>query len=163
MRSQLEELRTLGRLLAQLGAAAYGVQQNSSKELSDLDAAIARLSAVATDVGMMPSGTSSPASTPPGQLGADQSAELSRLSAAFARDVAQMARHVGTLTHELRSGVTPFRVDNASEESSLYAPGTGSGYGEMAPHSRPVFRNQGDGVSSPQSYPSSAPRQSRTY
>lgn len=163
LRSQLEELRTLGRLLAQLGAAAYGVQQNSSKELSDLDAAIARLSAVATDVGIMPSGTSAPASTPPGQLGADQSAELSRLSAAFARDVAQMARHVGTLTHELRSGVTPFRVDNASEESSLYAPGTGSGYGEMAPHSRPVFRNQGNGISSPQSYPSSGPRQSRTY
>jgi hypothetical protein len=72
------------------------------------------------------------------QAVSDQTGELARLSAAFARDVVQTARQVGTLNHELRTGVMPFRVDTTDGESSLYAPGTG--YGEVSQQSAPLYR-----------------------
>ena len=148
LRSQLDELRTLGRLLAQVGVAAYGVQENSGKELADLDAAIGRIAALATDSGTSARAANPPSSTSPGVARPDQSADLARLSTAFARDVAQMARQVGVLTHELRSGVIPFRVDPGDEESNLYAPGTG-------------YNDAQRGV--PDGYSTSLPRQNRPY
>jgi hypothetical protein len=160
LRSQLEELRTLGRLLAQVGAAAYGIEQNSARELSDLDAAITRLTGLAADAVMVVSTRSSPASVPSGQVVSDQISELARLSAAFAREVVQTSRQVGMLNHELRSSVMPFRVDTADSESSLYAPGTG--YGEIPPQSAPLYRETTSG-SAPTNRPSWSPSQGRSY
>ena len=161
LRSQLEELRTLGRLLAQVGAAAYGVEKNSSKELADLDAAIIRLSGLANDAVMVVSAGPSPASMPAGQAVLDQTGELARLAAAFARDVVQTSRQVGMLNHELRTGVMPFRVDTADGESSLYAPGTS--YGEAPSQSAPLYRPESTSGSAPGNRPSWSPRESRAY
>jgi hypothetical protein len=44
--------------------------------------------------------------------------------------VAQMARQVSILTQELRTGVLPFRLDQAGDDGGdLYAPG--AGYGDV--------------------------------
>jgi hypothetical protein len=161
LRSQFEELRTLGRLLAQVGAAAYGIEQNSSQELANLDAAITRLSGLANDAVMVVSAGAAPASMPAGQVISDQTGELARLSAAFAREVVQTSRQVGMLNHELRTGVMPFRVDTTDGESSLYAPGTG--YGEMASQSAPPYRPEATSGSASSSRPSWSPSPSRTY
>jgi hypothetical protein len=162
VRSQLEELRTLGRLLAQVGAAAYGVEKNSSKELADLDAAITRLSGLANDAVMVVSaGGGAPASMPASQSVPDHTGELARLSAAFAREVVQTSRQVGMLNHELRTGVMPFRIDTADGEAPLYAPGTG--YGEASSQSAPLYRPESASGSAPGNRPSWVPRESRSY
>jgi methyl-accepting chemotaxis protein len=162
LRSQLEELRTLGQLLAQVGAAAYGIEKNSSKELADLDAAITRLSGLANDAVMVISaGGGAPASMPSGHAVLDQTGDLARLSAAFAREVVQTSRQVGMLNHELRTGVMPFRVDIADGESSLYAPGTS--YGEVPSSSAPLYRRESNSGSAPGNRPSWSPRESRAY
>jgi methyl-accepting chemotaxis protein len=160
LRLQLEELQTLGKLLAQLGTAAYGIERNSAGELAELDAAINHLSGVAGAASMVVS-ANSPSPALGAQTVSSQTGELVRLSATFAREVAQTARQVGMLNHELRTGVMPFRVETADQESSLYAPGTG--YGDMAPQSTPLYRPESASGPVPNRPSSSLPGRSHSY
>jgi HAMP domain-containing protein len=132
--AQLAELRTLGALLAQIGGAAQSIQQNSTRQLADLDATLESILALAVDSSLEPSAVSASSPLPPNVSASLSPGELQRLAEAFARDVAQMARQVNVLTQELRSGVLPFRLDATVEEGSdLYVPGTGYevGYGDV--------------------------------
>jgi HAMP domain-containing protein len=140
LRLQMEELRTLGTLLTQVGAEAHAIQKNTTTGLADLDASLEHLSAVAAEASVIRSSGLPSAPT----MTNEQVIELVRLSSAFARDVAKMARQINIIAQEVRAGVTPFRLAKGDEESTLYAPGTG--YGGM-PASYGPFATQQSAIS----------------
>jgi hypothetical protein len=116
------------------GATAQAIQQNSTRQLADLDATLESIVALAVDSSPEPSAASASTPLSPGVSASVPPAELARLAEVFARDVAHVARQVNLLTQELRTGVLPFRLDpTAPEGGDLYAPGTGygAGYDEM--------------------------------
>jgi len=97
VQTQMQELRILGNLLARLGSEAQALQATDTGRLAELDAVLARLEA-AVNAGAVsaPSGAATVAASWDGQL-----QDMLRLSTAFARDMATVARQVVTLTEEI--------------------------------------------------------------
>lgn len=128
MRGQMDELRTLGGLLARLGSEAHAIQRNTGVGLAELDATLDQLSRTSQTLPLPRMGLSSSAPA----MGSANLMDLVRLSSGFAQDVAALARQMMIINQEMRSGVAPFRLDanDASSNSTLYAPGTG--YNEPA-------------------------------
>lgn len=122
IQGQMEELRTLGTLLARLGNEAHTLQVGAGSGLKELDAVLEQIGRTAREAPQVRGG--SPGSAP--AMGTAQVFELVRLSSGFAQDVAALARQIAAITQEMRSGVAPFRLENSDEDTSmLYAPGTG--------------------------------------
>lgn len=122
IQGEMEELRTLGALLAQLGNEAHILQKDSGGNLKELDRLLEEIARTSREALQARGG--SPAQIP--TMGTAQVFEMVRLSSGFAQDVASLARQIATITQEMRSGVTPFRLESSEEDTStLYTPGTG--------------------------------------
>lgn len=120
MRAQVSEVRTLSSILARLGADAQAVQKSSGTRLLELDAALDRL---AVAVG---SGSVLPAGAPLGTIGSAQADDLVRLAGAFAQDVAALARQTLIITQEMRTSLSPFRLEAGEQgDTMLFAPSLG--------------------------------------
>lgn len=125
IQGQIEELRTLGTLLARLGNEAHSLQKGAGSTLQELDGLLEQIGRAAREAPQTRGSIAGLASTAP-TMGTTQVFELVRLSSGFAQDVASLARQIATITQEMRSGVAPFRLENREEDTSmLYAPGTG--------------------------------------
>jgi methyl-accepting chemotaxis protein len=119
VRAQMNELRTLGKLLVQLGEEARAVQGAGAERLAELDATLDRLASSGHGGA---SGSYAALSSSP--LGDGQGAEMTRLAIVFANDVSTLARHVATVTQEMRAGLSKFRLEGGAQQApTLYAPG----------------------------------------
>jgi hypothetical protein len=114
LRRQMEELQTLGTLLAQVGAAAQAIQRNTTTRLADLDMVLQEVAQVARTVGAPVQPGAAPASVA-------QYDELHRLTSTFAHDVMLLARQTLAVAQELRAGAAPFRLGAQPQESPLFA------------------------------------------
>jgi methyl-accepting chemotaxis protein len=109
VRAQMDEVRTLGAVLTQMGTEAYGIQQNTGTKLSELDAVLARLSLAPHAPSYPASGT--PSSTP--SMAGAALYDIVRLSNGFAQDIATLTRQKLVVTSELRSGLAPYRLEGS--------------------------------------------------
>lgn len=122
IQGQMEELRTLGALLARLGNEAHTLQKGAGTNLKELDGLLEQIGRTVRETPQIRGGSPNSAPT----MGTAQVFELVRLSSGFAQDVASLARQIAAITQEMRSGVAPFRLENSEDDPSmLYAPGTG--------------------------------------
>lgn len=128
---QVYEVQNLDSLLVRLGKEAYAIQQNTTKGLAELDAALEQIGVSARaqgDAGIRGLGRNS---LPGGAMAPAQAYQFSRMAASFAQDVATLARQLMLVTQEMRAGVTPFQLDpNAEENDAFYMPGMGVGPGQ---------------------------------
>lgn len=143
---QMEELRTLGALLGQVGTSAAAIQRNTTTGIAALDSTLQRIASL----GYGGAAGGGVGSTP--TLNSTQVYDLLRLSQAFAQDVASFSRQLVAVTQEVRAGVSPFRISPQEEDALLYTPGTGyeepAGYGAFATESQPAY-GQRSGPSGP--------------
>jgi methyl-accepting chemotaxis protein len=155
----MDELRTLGMLLTRLGTEANAFLGSSSTLLADLDGRLAQMAA-SEPPRPGPSFVSTAAAAaatgprPAGFAAAAQVADLARLADVFAREVATLTHQLSTITQELRTGLSPFRLSPQDQrDAALYAPGTG--YDELPDASG---FDASAGYPSSQGRPLSAPR-----
>lgn len=141
VRAQIEELRTLGEVLARLGSEAQMALPASGEQGGALVEAIDRLGALARSGPSSALGLQAAAGDPAAQV-----MELVRLIQTFAQEADALARHFGNISRELRDGLGSFRLDApAGNGQSPYLP---SGVGVQEPYAVP---QQSTGYSSPRS------------
>jgi methyl-accepting chemotaxis protein len=119
--AQMDELRTLGALLSQLGTEAAAIQKNATFSLSELDATLTSI-----DEALKTSMYADSAFTRQG-VGGYSVESLLQLSSEFAQEMVTLARQTMFLTRDMRGHVALFRLDQSPEdesEMSLYTPGT---------------------------------------
>jgi methyl-accepting chemotaxis protein len=130
--AQLAELRGLSEVLSQLGFAAQAARQQTGTGFSDLEAALDQIGSLAVRqvsreaAPQWLGGAPNHPGTPP--------VDLARLSAAFANDVAALARQILNISVEMREGLTPFRLEagSAGEMGQFGAPALPSQFGPGA-------------------------------
>jgi methyl-accepting chemotaxis protein len=121
MHAQIDELRTLGTLLSQLGAEAAAIQKNATLGLSELDETLTNI-----DETLRASAYAEP-NIARQDVGGYSVESLLRLSSEFAQEMVTLARQSMFLTRDMRGHVALFRLDQAQAaeaEMSLYTPGT---------------------------------------
>jgi methyl-accepting chemotaxis protein len=104
--AQLAELRGLSEVLSQLGFAAQSARQQTGTDFGALDAALDQIGSLAArqvSREAAPQWLGAAPGTPP--------VDLTRLSAAFANDVAALARQILHVSAEMREGLVPFRLE----------------------------------------------------
>lgn len=155
---QMQELRTLGGLLGQVGTAAASIQRNTTAGITALDTKLQQIA------GLAESGTVVVAAGSTPTLNGSQVYDLLRLSQGFAQDMATFSRQLMGVTQEVRAGVSPFRISPQEEDALLYEPGTGyaepAAFGRFTTESLPATgRQSGPSTSGesafygPRSYP----------
>jgi methyl-accepting chemotaxis protein len=124
--AEMDELRTLGTLLTQLGDEARTLAEDTGAPLATLDDLLGR---VANRRGRERHGADDASTT---AVTSGASPELVRLATVFAEDVAALARQIVLITQEMRAGLAPFRLPPPGATSSMMG-ATDAGYdGEQA-------------------------------
>jgi methyl-accepting chemotaxis protein len=125
--AQIEEIRTLGGVLARLGSEAQAALTSGDVNGSTLVEAVDRLGVLARSGASGTLGAQAVMGDPDGQV-----VELARLIQNFAQEADALARHVGYITGDLRDGLASFRLGapgGAGQPS--YPP---SGFGTQEPY-----------------------------
>jgi len=121
--AQIQELVNLENLLRKLFREVQQAQLNVNSNFTQIDAAFTRLSRALTDL---------PSSAPTAEqaeglsyLSDPQFQEFARQAGGFAVEMNTLSRRLAAIIHEMRTGITPFRLDGATSLNDPSRP-TGS-------------------------------------
>jgi methyl-accepting chemotaxis protein len=127
LRSQVEELRTMGHTLNALASLAKSAHEHATARNPQLEEALDQLARAAQVEALptpVPSWRPSYSSQPRDASAAQVPLELmAQQATVFAQDTYTLVRHMLRITHEMRASAAPFRRQAGFQDSALSIPG----------------------------------------